>query len=93
MVPNLYHLILENINIDTDLDLFLFLAYILYVCGGLGITAGAHRLWAHRSYKAELPMRILLAIFNSLAFQVLLLSLRVDRSTMRTFYINISDII
>ncbi|XP_060573447.1 stearoyl-CoA desaturase-like isoform X2 [Ruditapes philippinarum] len=44
-------------------------AYILYLCGGLGITAGAHRLWAHRSYKAELPMRILLAIFNSLAFQ------------------------
>ncbi|RWS28305.1 stearoyl-CoA desaturase-like protein [Leptotrombidium deliense] len=26
--------------------------------GGLGITAGAHRLWSHRSYKARLPLRI-----------------------------------
>ena len=36
---------------------------------GLGITAGAHRLWAHRSYKAKLPLRIILALFNTLAFQ------------------------
>jgi hypothetical protein len=36
----------------------------------LGITAGAHRLWTHRSYRARIPLRILLAIFNSIAFQV-----------------------
>jgi len=35
----------------------------------LGITAGAHRLWAHRSYHARMPLRILLALFNSMAFQ------------------------
>lgn len=29
----------------------------------------AHRLWAHRSYKARLPLRILLTIFNTMAFQ------------------------
>lgn len=45
-------------------------AYILYIYGGLGITAGAHRLWAHRTYKAKLPLRILLAIFQTLAVQV-----------------------
>ncbi|OXU32085.1 hypothetical protein TSAR_007842 [Trichomalopsis sarcophagae] len=28
---------------------------------GVGVTAGAHRLWAHRSYSANLPLRILLA--------------------------------
>lgn len=28
---------------------------------GLGVTAGAHRLWAHRSYKARLPLRLFLA--------------------------------
>lgn len=44
-------------------------AILLYIAGGLGITAGAHRLWAHRSYKARLPLRILLTIFNTLAFQ------------------------
>lgn len=39
-------------------------------CGGaLGITAGAHRLWSHRAYKARLPLRIFLAILNSMAFQ------------------------
>ncbi|XP_063534961.1 acyl-CoA Delta-9 desaturase-like [Cydia strobilella] len=42
---------------------------LLYVMSGLGITAGAHRLWAHKSYKARLPLRILLTLFNTLAFQ------------------------
>lgn len=45
------------------------LAFILYIFGGLGITAGAHRLWAHRTYKAKFPLRIILGIFNTLAFQ------------------------
>ncbi|XP_059611867.1 acyl-CoA Delta-9 desaturase-like isoform X2 [Phlebotomus argentipes] len=54
----------------TSAKLFTVLfAYVLYVISGLGITAGAHRLWAHRSYKAKLPLRILLAIFNTIAFQ------------------------
>lgn len=44
-------------------------ALMLYTVSGLGITAGAHRLWAHRSYKAKLPLRILLAVFNTIAFQ------------------------
>ena len=34
-----------------------------------GITAGVHRLWSHRAYKAKLPLRILLAICNSMAYQ------------------------
>lgn len=46
-----------------------FTAYVLYTVSGLGITAGSHRLWAHRSYKAKLPLRILLMIFQSMAFQ------------------------
>ncbi|XP_021924193.1 acyl-CoA Delta(11) desaturase-like isoform X2 [Zootermopsis nevadensis] len=29
--------------------------------GGLGVTAGAHRYWTHKSYKAKLPLRIILA--------------------------------
>lgn len=40
-----------------------------YVMSGLGITAGAHRLWSHRSFKAKLPLRIILAIWNTMAFQ------------------------
>jgi len=44
-------------------------AVFLYVISGLGITAGAHRLWSHRSYKAKWPLRALLCVFNTLAFQ------------------------
>ena len=34
---------------------------------GLGITAGAHRLWSHRTYKARLPLRLLLVLANTMA--------------------------
>ncbi|XP_028822335.1 acyl-CoA desaturase [Denticeps clupeoides] len=40
-----------------------------FIVSALGVTAGAHRLWSHRSYKASLPLRIFLAIANSMAFQ------------------------
>ncbi|XP_019635220.1 PREDICTED: acyl-CoA desaturase-like [Branchiostoma belcheri] len=40
-----------------------------YFSGVLGITAGAHRLWAHRTYKARLPLRVVMAMANSVAFQ------------------------
>ncbi|EEY53692.1 acyl-CoA desaturase, putative [Phytophthora infestans T30-4] len=41
----------------------------LYVLNGLGITMGAHRLWAHRSYKACGLVRFLLMLCNSMANQ------------------------
>ncbi|XP_076766441.1 acyl-CoA Delta-9 desaturase [Xylocopa sonorina] len=44
-------------------------AYFLYVFSGLGITAGAHRLWSHRSYKAKWPLQVLLMIMNTMALQ------------------------
>lgn len=45
-------------------------AILCFVLSALGITAGSHRLWSHRSYKATLPLRIFLTIANSMAFQV-----------------------
>jgi stearoyl-CoA desaturase (delta-9 desaturase) len=42
---------------------------VTYLMNAFGITAGAHRLWTHRAYRAKLPLRILLAMFNSMAFQ------------------------
>ena len=36
-------------------------AVLYYFATGLGITAGYHRLWAHTSYSAGLPLRIFLA--------------------------------
>ncbi|XP_043495548.1 acyl-CoA Delta-9 desaturase-like [Polistes fuscatus] len=35
----------------------------------LSITAGAHRLWAHKAYKAKWPMRVILMICQTMAFQ------------------------
>ncbi|XP_012532278.1 acyl-CoA Delta(11) desaturase [Monomorium pharaonis] len=49
-------------NLKTTLWIF-----IVYAIGGLGITAGAHRLWTHRSYKAKRPFRILLLLFYTSA--------------------------
>lgn len=43
---------------------------LLYIiCSGLSVTAGAHRLWSHRAYKAKLPLRIFLMLFNCMAGQ------------------------
>jgi stearoyl-CoA desaturase (delta-9 desaturase) len=36
---------------------------------GIGVTAGTHRLWAHRSYKAKTPLKILLMIMQTSALQ------------------------
>lgn len=47
----------------------LIFGFIMYVLGGLGITGGAHRLWAHKTYKAKLPLRIFLAFCQSVALQ------------------------
>jgi len=44
-------------------------AIVMYWAGGLGITAGAHRLWAHKAYKANAPLKVILALFNTIAFQ------------------------
>lgn len=48
----------------------MFTAILLHELGILGVTAGAHRLWSHRSYKAKLPLQILLVTFQTIAHQV-----------------------
>ncbi|UXI16216.1 dihydrolipoyl dehydrogenase [Sarcoptes scabiei] len=49
--------------------LTILFAILVYAVSIFGITAGVHRLWSHRAYKAKLPFRIILAIFNSMAYQ------------------------
>ncbi|XP_031846077.1 acyl-CoA Delta-9 desaturase isoform X2 [Nomia melanderi] len=44
-------------------------ALLLYMGSGLGITAGAHRLWSHKSYKAKMPLEFFLMLMNTIAFQ------------------------
>lgn len=37
--------------------------------GGIGTTAGVHRLWTHRAYKAKLPLRVFFALCFSASAQ------------------------
>ncbi|CDR42748.1 CYFA0S10e01838g1_1 [Cyberlindnera fabianii] len=40
-------------------------AIIQYVFSGISITAGYHRLWAHKAYNARLPLRLFFALFGA----------------------------
>jgi stearoyl-CoA desaturase (delta-9 desaturase) len=37
--------------------------------GAIGLTAGGHRLWSHRSYSAKLPLRIFLMLAHTCGVQ------------------------
>ncbi|XP_011698202.1 PREDICTED: acyl-CoA desaturase-like [Wasmannia auropunctata] len=58
-VIGLYGLITFNYfqNLKTTLWLL-----FMYELGSIGMTAGVHRLWSHRSYSANLPLRLILFI-------------------------------
>lgn len=65
----LRHVHCDSTNVIFTTIIVFIVALLVLLMGGQGITAGAHRLWAHRTYKAKLPLRILLAIFQTMAFQ------------------------
>ena len=44
-------------------------SFIYYFWTGLGITAGYHRLWAHRSYDASFPVKLFLLLGGSGALE------------------------
>lgn len=62
------------------------LGYAYGIFGGIGITAGAHRLWAHRAYKANYKMRLILAIANLIAFQNCIFDWVNNKSGQRSIY-------
>ena len=43
---------------------------LLMLVSGLGVTGGSHRLWAHRSYKANFPLRLLFGLCHTISYQV-----------------------
>nr|CAD7448872.1 unnamed protein product [Timema bartmani] len=45
-------------------------AFVLGVVSLLGVTAGAHRLWAHHTYSAAWPLRMFLVICHTVVGQV-----------------------
>jgi len=55
----------------------IIIAHVIFVAdfvygyfGMMGVTAGAHRYWTHKSYRAKLPLRIILAVLYCIAGMV-----------------------
>ena len=64
----------ERRGIATQIALYAvvvlpFLALVFYVITGMGITVGYHRHFTHGSFKAKLPLRIVMGIAGSMAVQ------------------------
>lgn len=41
----------------------------LYLLSGFGVTVGVHRLWSHRSFKANFGVQVFLAACNTIAYE------------------------
>jgi len=54
------------------------LFFVHYLTGGLGITAGYHRLWSHRAYKCQSWFKNLLLFFSTGCFQMSVLDWCID---------------
>lgn len=52
-----------------QIEHYFLTALIFGLFTGFGITAGAHRLWAHGAYKANRKLKYLLVMFQTMAFQ------------------------
>lgn len=48
---------------------FLLVGLVYSIICGFGVTAGAHRYWAHRSYKVTRPLYFILLILQTAALQ------------------------
>ncbi|XP_072392416.1 (11Z)-hexadec-11-enoyl-CoA conjugase-like [Diabrotica undecimpunctata] len=78
VIPNvIIYIIMHSLTIlgcwrfatgHMSLSSFAF-GFVLGYLGLLGVTAGNHRLWAHRTYKAKLPLRICLMLMQTSALQ------------------------
>lgn len=49
---------------------FMIIAFVTIYTSSFGITAGVHRLWSHKAYKAKWPLRLLLVFLFTITGQV-----------------------
>ena len=62
----LFGLAMYRVTSSSELHVLWVVDYIIGLFGGIGVTAGAHRLWSHKTYEASLPVRLfLMACFTS----------------------------
>ena len=60
---------ISNLSSCFSFRLIFELILATQLTGILGITAGAHRLWSHKSFEAAWPIRLLFMLANSAAHQ------------------------
>ncbi|KAG5667060.1 hypothetical protein PVAND_015060 [Polypedilum vanderplanki] len=68
IIFTIIHYLALNAFTMWDFRVFAF-HYIYGWVGAFGISAGAHRLWCHRSYKANKKLELLLLYLNTIAVQ------------------------
>lgn len=56
-------------TINCTNKIHLFAGLVIGWSAALGVTAGAHRLWAHRAYKATWQLRLILIMLQTICFQ------------------------
>jgi len=54
------------------------LAFASYFIAGIGITSGYHRLFSHRSYDATFPVKLILTLMGTTAFEMSVLDWAAD---------------
>lgn len=63
--------------------------FVLWALNGMSVTAGYHRLWAHRSYEASKPLQIFYMLFGAMALQN---SILVWSSSHRVHHRHVDDV-
>eukprot|EP01133_Synstelium_polycarpum_P014033 gene14033-16542_t len=64
-IISIYGMATTPFNIKTYI-----VAFCSYYIAGIGITAGYHRLFSHRSYDAVWPIRVILTLMGTSAFEM-----------------------
>ncbi|KAG5667061.1 hypothetical protein PVAND_015061 [Polypedilum vanderplanki] len=65
---SLIHLMALNVYFHWNWNGFLF-HFFYGLFSAFGISAGAHRLWSHRSYKANFKLQVLLMIMQTICIE------------------------
>lgn len=57
-----------HVTIEGWNPVLLIPAFIMYVLVGVAVTAGYHRMFSHRAYKAKTPLKIFFLLFGAAGF-------------------------
>lgn len=61
------------------IDVFLIGVFVSFLAG-FGVTGGVHRYWTHKTYKANIPLRIILMLCFGVAGQVRINKFKIQSS-------------